>query len=70
MLPNQDIAYKKLSNNTLKRLENCFKNCNRHEISDYIFDILLDAQRNKEILESDIFRLGFKFLNQYLNEKG
>lgn len=63
-----DQAFYKLSLVTLRKMDNVFGNCTRSEISDYIFSVLYDAEQRKEIVDADIFRLGFKFLNQYLNK--
>lgn len=67
MNPKTDVCYKKLSANTLRKIDNCFKNCNSRDISEHIFDVINGARVIGEIENKDVFRLGFKFLNDYLN---
>lgn len=60
--------YKHLSLKTINQLDNCFKNCNNRDIAAHIFTVMYDAEQRKEVNKDDVFRLGFKILNEYLNK--
>ena len=64
-----DIEYKKLSDLTLKELENVFQNCNKNNIADHLFTVFYEAEMRAEIKNGSIFRLAFKALNNFNNKE-
>lgn len=59
----KDYKFNDLSQKTFSQLNNAFNNCNKAELSDYIYIVFFDAFKRGEIKQDDIFRLSFKALN-------